>query len=81
MIPTGAVKRAAVPVPSAVPEVPPDPANVVTTWAAVILRIVWLPDSTTYKMEVAGSMVISLGLPQKRMGGFVGSAASDSYMS
>ena len=44
--PEGALKLANVPVASALPD-EPEPASVVTTPAAVTLRIVWLPASAT----------------------------------
>lgn len=45
--PEGKLKRAAVPVPSALPATPAAPANVVTTPEAVTLRMVWLNASVT----------------------------------
>ena len=41
------VERAALPVPSALPELPAKPARVLTNPAGVILRMVWLPRSAT----------------------------------
>src|SRR5437660_206684 len=45
--PVGTLKRAALPVPSAPPALPANPASVVTTPADVTLRIVWLGESAT----------------------------------
>ena len=46
---------AAVPVPSALPEVPFRPASVVTTPAGVTLRTAWLPQSPTYRLPELSS--------------------------
>ena len=45
--PQGLLRRAAAPVPSALPGEPAVPANVVTTPVAVIFRMVWLLVSAT----------------------------------
>jgi hypothetical protein len=45
--PFGELKRASALPPSALPGTPAAPASVLTTPAAVILRIVWLPVSAT----------------------------------
>ena len=45
--PLGQLKRAAAPVPSALPDEPAVPASVVTTPAGVIFRMVLLPVSAT----------------------------------
>ena len=46
-MPDGALKRASVPVPSTAPDVPGNPASVVTTPAGVIFRMALLPLSAT----------------------------------
>ena len=48
----GALKLAAVPVPSALPAVP-EPASVATIPAAVTVRILWLPRSATWSASSA----------------------------
>src|SRR6267142_991245 len=48
--PDGNLKLAAVPVPSALPATPADPASVLTAPAGVITRIVWLYVSATYTL-------------------------------
>ena len=53
--PAGPLKRAAAPVPSAVPGLPAVPASVVTTPPDVIIRIVWLPVSPTYTLPAAST--------------------------
>src|ERR1051326_6307726 len=49
-MPAGALKRASLPVPSADPLFPAEPASVVTAPAGVIIRIVWFPASATYRL-------------------------------
>src|ERR1035437_2005956 len=53
--PCGWLKRAPLPVPSALPLTPGDPAQVLTTPPAVIFRIVRLSVSVTYKMPVVSA--------------------------
>jgi hypothetical protein len=60
----GALKRAAVPVPSADPAWPAVPANVVTTPPGAILRIVLLNSSATYMFPEPST--VALAGPLKR---------------
>ena len=53
--PMGTLKRAAAPVPSALPPLPAVPASVVTTPAGVILRMVELFVSATYTAPAAST--------------------------
>src|SRR3569833_1112062 len=53
--PVGELKPAEVPVLSALPEWPNDPANVVTTPIGVILRIAWFELSATYTLLPAST--------------------------
>src|SRR5512142_1361652 len=55
-IPAGPLKDAAVPAPSAAPT-EPEPANVVTTPAGVILRILLLKLSTTYRFPELSDVI------------------------
>ena len=48
--PCGWLKSAALPVPSALPLTPANPASVLTTPAGVIIRIVWFQVSATYTL-------------------------------
>src|SRR6266568_4468174 len=59
--PVGKLKRAVLPVPSALPKRPAEPANVVTFAAGVILRMVLLLVSAT-KMLPTLSMATATGL-------------------
>ena len=59
--PTGWLKRAAAPVPSAEPDVPAVPANVVTAPPTITtLRMVWLPESATYKFVPSLTMPVGV---------------------
>ncbi len=53
MIPAGRLKRAAWPVPSAVPDTPKTPASVVTVPEASIFRITWFSVSATNRSPAA----------------------------
>src|SRR5258706_7873486 len=54
-MPTGALKRTALPVPSALPETPGEPERVTTPPAGVMRRIVLLPVSATYTVPAAST--------------------------
>ena len=58
-IPSGLLKRAVVPVPSALPLLPAKPASVLTVPLGVIFRIVWLSVSPTYTFPEAAARVLS----------------------
>ena len=59
--PESVLKRALVPVPSAVPKVPQRPANLVTTPAGVTMRRQWLLWSVTMMLPSAGMTAIARG--------------------
>src|SRR5436190_413562 len=54
-MPEGLLNRAALPVPSALPLFPVSPASVVTIPTDVILRMVLLPASATYRLPAAST--------------------------
>ena len=65
-MPPGLLKRAAVPAPLALPELPERPAALVTTAALVILRMLWLPLSATWKVPEA-SRVMAFGVLKRAL--------------